>query len=355
MKLTIQKTSNPKPKYIEESKLGFGRLFTDHMFIMNYSQDKGWNDLTIKPFEDFKLSPACAVFHYAQEAFEGLKAYKRADNSIALFRPWDNIKRMNSTCDRICAPKIDEDVVLEALYELIRLDADWIPSSPGTSLYIRPTIIATDPFLGVHPSHEYIFYIILSPVGAYYANGLAPTKIYIETEYVRSTKGGTGFVKTGGNYAASLIASGKAEEKGCDQALWLDANERKYIEEVGSMNIFFKIGDELVTPKLTGSILPGITRDSVIALAKKFGIKVSERLISVDEIIKAHSDGMLKEVFGTGTAEVISPVGELMIGENTLVINDGKMGETTSLLYDTLTGIQNGTVKDDFGWTIKIL
>ncbi len=355
MKLNIQRTSKPKPKYKDESKLGFGRLFTDHMLTMYYSIEDGWYDLKIKPFEDFKLSPACAVFHYGQEAFEGMKAYKRPDKSIALFRPWDNIKRMNSTCERICAPKLPEDAVLEALYELIRLDADWIPSSPGTSLYIRPTIIATDPFLGVHPSHTYIFYIILSPVGAYYENGLAPTKIYIETEYVRSVKGGTGYVKTGGNYAASLVASARAEEKGCDQALWLDARERKYIEEVGSMNIFFKIGEEIVTPKLTGSILPGITRDSVIKLANKFGMKVSERLISVDELKDAHKNGMLKEVFGTGTAAVISPVGELMIDDDTLIINNGKMGETTSLMYDTLTGIQNGTVKDDFGWTIKVL
>ena len=355
MKLNIEKTEHPKQKYTDESKLSFGKLFTDHMLLMEYDAQNGWHNLRIKPFEDFKLSPACAVLHYGQAAFEGMKAYKRDDGSVGLFRPWDNIRRMNSTCERLCIPKLDEEVVLEALYELIRLEADWIPKSKGTSLYIRPTIIATDPVLGVHPSAHYYFYVILSPVGAYYANGLEPVKIYVEREYVRAVKGGTGYVKTAGNYAASLIAAKKAEEKGCEQVLWLDAQEKKYAEEVGSMNIFFKINGELITPMLNGSILPGITRDSVIQLGKKLGYKVTERRISMDEICDAYHNGTLEEVFGTGTAAVISPVGELVYGDETMIINEGKMGEAALKMYDTLTGIQYGTIKDEFGWTLKLL
>ena len=355
MKLSIMKTEHPKQKESDPKKLGFGKLFTDHMLLMKYNGKAGWHDTAIVPFEDFRLSPAAAVFHYAQAGFEGLKAYRRADGSIALFRPWDNMRRMNATAKRICAPEIPEEEVLEALYELIRTDAQWVPSAPGTSLYIRPTIIATDPFLGVHPSHEYYFFIILSPVGAYYSSGLAPCSIYVEKDYVRSVKGGTGYVKAAANYAASLIATDNAEANNCQQVLWLDAIEKKYVEEVGAMNIFFKIDGEIITPELVGSILPGITRDSIMQIARKKGYKVTERRITIDEVIQAAHSGKLEEVFGTGTAAVLSPVGELVYAGEKIIINHGEMGSASKLFYDTLTGIQYGTVIDEFGWTVTVL
>jgi branched-chain amino acid aminotransferase len=354
MDLQIVKSKALKPKYTDESALGFGKIFTDHMFTMRYDTDQGWHDLKIEPFADFSLSPAAMVFHYGQEAFEGLKAYKNEKGEVTLFRPWENVRRMNSTCRRLCMPELDEEKVLEALYELVRIDADWIPVSEGTSLYIRPTIIATDPYLGVRPSNTYIFYIILSPVGAYYSSGLKPVNIYVEKDYVRSAKGGTGSVKTGGNYAASLIASDKAKKNHCEQSLWLDAREREYVEEVGSMNILFKIDGKIVTPALEGSILPGITRDSVLKLAKKLGYTVEERKVGIHELIKAHEEGKLEEVFGSGTAAVISPVGGLVYDGKKYVINNNEMGPVARELYDTLTGIQNGLVPDPFDWMIKI-
>lgn len=354
MDLQIIKTKEPKQKYTDESALGFGRLFTDHMLTMHYSKDKGWHDLKIEPYANFSLSPAAMVFHYGQEAFEGLKAYRDLKGAVTLFRPWDNMKRMNDTCKRLCIPQFDGDKVLEALYELIRLEADWIPTSPGTSLYIRPTIIATDPFLGVRPSETYLFYIILSPVGAYYSSGLKPVNIYVEKDYIRSAKGGTGSVKTGGNYAASLIASDKAHENGCEQVLWLDAATRQYIEEVGSMNIFFKVNGEIITPALEGSILPGITRDSVIKLAKELGYTVKEQKVGIKELIQAHAEGKLEEVFGSGTAAVISPVGGLMYEDKKYVINNNEMGPAAQKLYDTLTGIQYGQLPDPFKWMVHV-
>jgi branched-chain amino acid aminotransferase len=353
MSIKITKATTLKAKPQDESKLSFGKLFTDHMFVCKY-ENGSWQDAEIVPYGKIELDPATNVLHYGQTIFEGLKAYKRKDGKICLFRPRDNFERMNKSADRICIPNIDVDKAVEGLIELIKLEADWIPQSPGTSLYIRPTIIATEPFLGVHASSSYLFYIILSPVGAYYANGLKPVSIYVEDEYVRASRGGTGYAKTAGNYAASLIGADKAKKYNCDQVLWLDAVERKYVEEVGAMNMFFVIGDTLVTPELSGSILPGITRNSVIQYARYKGIKVEERKIAIDEIYEAYKNGQLKEAFGSGTAAVISPVGMLKYKDTEMVINNGEMGEISSMMYDGITGIQNGVVEDVFGWITEV-
>ncbi len=355
MNLTVNKTKEKKQKPQDETKLGFGRIFTDHMLTIPFSTEKGWHDAQIRPYENFSLSPACMVLHYGQTIFEGMKAYRTEQNSINLFRPWDNISRLNSSAKRLCIPSIDEDFALKALCELLKIEQDWIPSSKGTSLYIRPTIIATDPYLGVRPGNEYLFYIILSPVGAYYASGLKPIDIYVEDEYVRAVVGGTGAVKTGGNYAASLVASDLAAKKGYSQVLWLDGVERKYVEEVGSMNIFFKIRGELYTSPLTGSVLPGITRDSVIRLAREtFGINVREERLEISDIFKESKSGGLEEVFGTGTAAVVSPVGGLNWEDKYITVADGNMGKLTLQLYDKLTGIQYGREKDEFGWIMTL-
>lgn len=353
MKLEIVRSKNLKPKPQDENKLGFGRIFTDHMFTMNYEEGKGWFDAKIRPFENFSLSPACSVLHYSQTIFEGMKAY-HTDKGTNLFRPWDNFKRMNVTAERMCMPTIDEEFVQECLEELLKIEKDWIPKKEGTSLYIRPTMMAIDPFLGVKAGSEYLFFIILSPVGAYYASGLKPVDIYVEDAYVRAVVGGTGFAKTGGNYAASLLAAEIAHDKGFAQVLWLDGKEKKYVEEVGSMNIFFKIRGELITSPLTGSILPGITRDSVIKLSESFGVKVREERLAIAEVFEENKTGGLEEVFGTGTAAVISPVGGMTWEDKSIVISGGNMGELTSRLYNTLTGMQYGKVEDSFGWTKTI-
>jgi len=353
LNITIQRNPNPKPKP-DQTKLGFGQYFTDHMFIMDYNPEKGWHDARIVPYGPLQIEPSTMVLHYGQAVFEGLKAYKTKEGKIVLFRPEMNMKRINISNDRLSIPPIDVDDAVEAVKALVRIDKDWIPTEPGTSLYIRPFIIATDPFLGVRPSNTYKFIIILSPSGAYYPSGINPVKILIETEYVRAVRGGTGFAKTPGNYAASLKAQEIAHEKGYVQVLWLDGVKREYIEEVGSMNVFFKIGDEVVTPALDGSILPGITRDSVIHILKHWGVKVSERKLSVHELFEAYEKGILAEAFGTGTAAVISPVGELNWDGKVIVINDGKIGELSQKLYDTITGIQNGTVKDEFNWVTEV-
>jgi branched-chain amino acid aminotransferase len=354
MQIKVKLAESLKQKPQDESKLGFGKLFTDHMLTVQYKAGIGWHNAEIRPYENFSLSPAALVFHYSQTIFEGLKAYRTPDG-IKLFRPWDNFKRMNVSARRLCIPEIDEKFALDALVQLLRIEQDWVPHSEGTSLYIRPTIIATDPFLGVKAGEEYIFYIILSPVGAYYTSGLEPVDIFVEDEYVRSVVGGTGFAKTGGNYAASLVAAELAHKMGYSQVLWLDGKERKYVEEVGSMNIFFKIRGELYTAPLEGTILPGITRDSVIRLAKEvFGVNVREEHLAIADIFEEHEKGGLEEVFGTGTAAVISPVGGMKWEDKTIRINGGKMGELTSQLYDKLIGIQYGREKDIFGWTMTI-
>ena len=351
--IKVQLTQNPKQKPADESKLGFGKIFTDHMFVMDYS-DGHWHDPRIVPYGPLDLTPACMCLHYSQEVFEGMKAYRGVDGKIRLFRPDQNFARLNSSNDRLSIPLIDEELAEKALEMLVDIDSDWVPHTDGASLYIRPFIIGTEDALGAHTSTEYKFIIIMSPSGSYYAGGLAPVKIYVETKYVRAVIGGTGYAKTGGNYAASLKAQDIAAEQGYSQVLWLDGVERKYIEEVGAMNVFFVLGDEIVTPMLRGSILPGITRKSVIEVLKHMGYKVSERLITVEELIEANAKGEFKEMFGTGTAAVISPVGELKCGDTIIPINNGEIGEISQMLYDKITGMQFGKIPDEFGWTVVV-
>ena len=352
--IKIELTKTPKQKPADQSKLGFGKIFTDHMYVMPYNREQGWHDPKIVPYQPISLEPSAMVFHYGQEMFEGLKAYKTEDGRVLLFRPNKNIERANNSNRRLCIPEIPEDDFLNALKTLVSVEKDWIPTQPGTSLYIRPFVIATDPFLGVRPSDTYLFIIILSPSGAYYESGLDPVKIWIEDDYVRAVRGGIGEAKTGGNYVASLAAQVKAHDEGYSQVLWLDGVERKYIEEVGAMNIFFVIDGEVVTPALQGSILSGITRKSSIELCKKWGLKVSEKRITIQEIADAYDAGKLNEVFGTGTAAVISPVGHLKWGDKVMLINDNKIGPISQRLYDTMTGMQYGKLPDEMGWIEKL-
>ncbi|MBO5223139.1 MAG: branched-chain amino acid aminotransferase [Clostridia bacterium] len=352
--ITITKTANPQPKPTDESKLGFGKIFTDHMFIMEYSAEKGWHDARIVPFGPIPTHPASTVFHYGAEIFEGMKAYRAVDGSIRLFRPMENVKRLNKSAERICLPLLDEEGALDAITKLVELEQDWIPHNEGTSLYIRPFIYGNDPHLGVHAVHNAVFVIICSPVGAYYASGLKPVKIAIENEDVRAVRGGTGYAKCGGNYAASMRAGQRAEEKGYAQVLWLDGVERKYIEEVGAMNVMFKIGGKIVTPMLSGSILPGITRKSCIELLKDWGYEVEERLFSVDELFEACEKGELEEAWGTGTAAVVSPIGHLFYNGKDYTVSNNEIGPLTQKLYDNLTGIQWGKIEENKGWSVKI-
>ena len=348
------KNENPKPIPRPEDPLVFGTIFTDHMFAMDYTEGKGWHDPRIEPYAPISLDPSAMVFHYGQEMFEGLKAYKTEDGRILMFRPDKNIERANNSNRRLMIPEIPADDFLQAMKELVRIDQAWIPTKEGTSLYIRPFVIATDPFLGVRPSHTYKFIIILSPVGAYYPEGLDPVKIWIEDEYVRAVRGGIGEAKTGGNYVASLAAQMKAHEEGYSQVLWLDGVERRYIEEVGAMNIFFKINGTVVTPQLNGSILPGVTRRTCVELCKSWGLPVEERKVSVEELEEAARTGALEEVWGSGTAGVISPVGHLRYEDEVFQIGDGGIGSLSQKLYDTVTGIQLGKVEDTFGWTVEV-
>jgi len=334
--------------------LVFGKEFTDHMFIMDYNTERGWYDARIVPFQDLKVSPASMVFHYGQSVFEGLKAFRTKENKVQLFRPKRNINRLNLSNQRLVIPSIDEDLALEALRKLVEVDKEWVPDLDGTALYIRPFVISTEPFLGVAPSESYQFIIIMSPVGSYYKEGIKPVKIAVENEYVRAVKGGTGEAKTGGNYASSLKAQKVVEKEGYSQVLWLDGIERKYIEEVGSMNVFFKINGEVVTPMLNGSILPGVTRDSVIHLLKQWGFTVSERKISIEELYEAYKDGTLEEAFGTGTAAVISPIGELFWNGHHMLINQGVTGDLSKKVYDTIADIQYGRLEDPFHWTMNV-
>jgi branched-chain amino acid aminotransferase len=350
--IRIERTTHPKPKP-DPNNLGFGQKFTDHMFIMDYTAGKGWHDPRIVPYAPLSLDPSTMVFHYGQAVFEGLKAYKTKDGRILLFRPTQNMERINMSNDRVCIPPVDVNFAVEAIKTLVKVDQDWIPGAEGTSLYIRPFIIATDPYLGVRPANTYKFLIILSPVGAYYPEGINPVKIYVESNYVRAVKGGTGTAKTPGNYAASLKAQVEANEKGYTQVLWLDGVEKKYVEEVGTMNVFFKVNGEIITPALEGSLLAGITRDSTIQLIQSWGLKVTEHRISIQELYDAHAQGALEEAFGTGTAAVISPIGELNWNGNKIIINGGMTGEISAKIYNVLTGIQNGELEDPFGWTVE--
>lgn len=351
--IDIQTTTKKKQKPLQH-ELGFGIHFTDHMFIMDYSEGKGWHDPRIVPYQPIVLDPAAKVFHYGQTIFEGLKAFKTEEDKVLLFRPERNIQRLNRSNERLGVPHIDEDLALEALKKVIAVDQDWIPTEPGTSLYIRPFVIATQPALGVDASTHYQFIIIMSPVGNYYAEGVNPVKIFVENEYVRAVKGGIGEAKTAGNYAASLKAQEIAKEKGYSQVLWLDGVHRKYIEEVGSMNVFFKINGTVHTPKLNGSILDGITRSSIIQLLRHWDIPVEESTISIEDLYNDAKSGALEEAFGTGTAAVISPIGELNWRDEKLTIADGTTGEISGKLYDTLTGIQRGTKPDPFGWMVEV-
>ena len=350
MELEILPLTTPKARPADESQLGFGKLFTDRMLVMEYAAGKGWHSARIQPYGPFALDPACAVLHYAQEIFEGLKAFRRSDGRIALFRAMDNVRRFNRSAARMCMPEVDECFFHDAIRQLVRLEADWVPHSPGTALYIRPTMIATDPYLGVKPSDTYLCYVILSPVGAYYKGGFSPVKIWISDEYVRAALGGTGEAKTGGNYAASLKASMEAAARGFDQVLWLDAEERRYVEEVGSMNMCFVIDGKVVTSPLRGTILDGVTRRSILTLVRDLGMEVEERALSVDEIFATIAAGRMTEAFGTGTAAVVSPVGQFTYRDRTATLGDGRVGTFTLKLYDTLTGIQYGRIPDRHGW-----
>ena len=352
-KYPVTRTANPKEKY-DESNLGFGKKFTDHMFVMNYTQGQGWHDGRIVPYGPFELDPSCMVFHYAQEIFEGMKAYRTADGSVQLFRPIENARRINNSAERMCIPAIPEEDFVDAVKELVAVEEDWVPHSPGTSLYIRPFIIATDAALGVHASKTYIFCIICSPSGSYYAAGINPVKIYVENDDVRAVRGGTGYTKCGGNYAGSIRAAEKAEQSGYSQVLWLDGVERKYIEEVGAMNVMFKIGGKVVTPALNGTVLPGITRKSCIELIRSWGIEVEERLLSAEELFDAAEKGLLEEAWGTGTAAVVSPIGEMKWNDRVVTVNGGEIGQLTQKLYDELTGIQWGRIEDTRGWIVNI-
>lgn len=353
--IEIKRRETLLPKPTDESQLGFGKLFTDYMLKMDYEEGKGWNNTRIEPYGPLEIDPANTSLHYGQLIFEGMKAYRTADGGVALFRPKDNIQRLNKSAARFCMPEMDVDKTVEALAELIRLEKDWIPKGEGTSLYVRPFTISVDNFLGVRPADKYLFMVILSPVGSYYKGGLAPVGIYVEDEYVRAAaRGGTGFAKCAGNYAASLIAQRKAQEEGFTQVLWLDSDEGRYIEEIGTSNAFFVIDGEVITPALGGSILPGITRDSAIQLLKHWDIPVTERRLTIDEVIQAHGAGKLDEVFATGTAAVVSPVGELSFQEKLYEINNGEIGKIAQRLYDGITGIQTGTVEDPFGWHYRL-
>ncbi|MDD2647812.1 MAG: branched-chain amino acid aminotransferase [Eubacteriales bacterium] len=356
MEIKVALRQERKEKPSDESKLGFGKVFTDHMFLMSYDRENGWHDAKIVPYGPFAMEPSSMVFHYSQSVFEGMKAYRREDGGIQLFRPRDNFKRMNVSNQRLCIPQLNEEDCLQGLIELLKIDKDWVPSAPNTSLYIRPTIIATDAALGVNASNSYLFFIILSPSGSYYASGLKPVSIYVEDKYVRAVRGGVGFTKTGGNYASSILAGDEAHKRNFSQVLWLDGVEQRYVEEVGSMNMFFVFGKKLVTPALNGSILPGITRDSVIKLAKKMGYEVEEKRIDIEEIRAGAKDGTLTEAFGSGTAAVVSPVGRLRIHDEDYVIgkDEETIGELTQKLYDTLTGIQYGRLSDDMNWIVKV-
>jgi branched-chain amino acid aminotransferase len=351
IRITRATVRKAKPR---DSELTFGTVFTDHMFVMDFQEEKGWYDPRVEPYGPLSMDPAAAVLHYAQAVFDGLKAFRGRDGRVRLFRPQKHVERLIQSSQRLCIPPLDPDLALKSLVTLVGMEQDWVPSMVGTSLYVRPTIIASEPFLGVRPAKSYIYYVILSPVGAYYPEGINPVKILVVDKYVRAVEGGVGGAKTGVNYAASLYAAEEAKHAGFTQVLWLDGRERKYIDEVGTMNIMLKIGDEVVTPPLSGTILAGVTRDSALTLMRDWGLRVSERPVTIDEVAAAARKGTLEEVWGTGTAAVISPVGELAYKGERLVINEGRIGTVTQRLYDAIVGIQYGTAPDTRGWTVPV-
>ncbi|HEY2133855.1 MAG TPA: branched-chain amino acid aminotransferase [Acetobacteraceae bacterium] len=350
----VTRTTHPKTRPADDA-LRFGEVFTDHMFMMEYDEGQGWHDPRIVPYGPLTMDPACCVLHYAQAVFDGLKAFRGTDGEVRIFRADRHATRLNRSCDLLCIPQLDAKLVEDSIRALIEVDQDWVPSKRGTALYIRPTVIATETFLGVHPSHKYLYYVILCPVGAYYKEGLNPVKILVTDEHVRAVPGGLGAAKTAGNYAASLYAAREAERKGYTQVLWLDGRQREFLDEVGTMNIMLRIGDTVVTPPLsTGTILDGVTRNSVLTLLRDWGLPVEERAISIHEVEKAHAEGRLAEMWGTGTAAVISPVGELGYRDNRMVINGGQIGGLTQRLYDAITAIQYGTTNDPHNWITKV-
>ena len=352
IRITKAAQRKQKPK---DGELGFGQIFTDHMFLANFQEEKGWYDWRVEPYGAIPLDPAAAVLHYAQAIFDGAKAFRGVDGKIRLFRPAKHVERMNLSARRLCIPPLDPEMALQSIRTLVDLERDWVPRTVGTSLYVRPTIVATEPFLGVRPAKQYLYFVILSPVGAYYPEGMAPVKIRVEEKYVRAVEGGTGGAKTAGNYAASLLPGEEAKHQGYTQVLYLDGVHRKFLDEVGTMNIMVKIGDEVVTPPLSaGTILPGVTRDSVLTLLKDWGVPVSERQISIDEVAAAHRQGTLHEVFGTGTAAVISPVGELAYKGEKMTIGGGRIGPLTQRLYDAIVGVQYGQAPDSHNWTVLV-
>jgi len=352
--IKITKTTAPKAKPADETKLGFGKIPSDHMFLMDYSVEQGWHDARIVPYAPFMLDPACVIFHYAQELFEGLKAYRTADNKIQLFRPECNGQRMIDSSERMCIPPVPVEDFVQAVKALVEVDKDWVPHSDGTSYYIRPFVFATDVGMGVHASHNYTFCIIGFPSGAYYAEGINPVRIYVEDEFIRAAPGLTGFTKCGGNYAGSLLAGELAARKGFAQVLWLDGVEKKYVEEVGAMNIMFKISGKIYTAACEGTVLPGVTRRSIIELLRDWGYEVIEGKLAIDAVMQAGKDGTLEEVFGTGTAAVVSPVKELVWKDDSVTISGGQIGELTQKLYDQLTGIQWGKIEDTKGWITPV-
>ncbi len=354
IEIAIEKTDNPKPLPSDES-FGFGKYFTDHMFITEYSKLLGWHAPRIVPYQNLRLDPGAAVLHYGQAIFEGMKAFRGTDGKIRLFRPEMNWKRMKESAERLCLEFVDLPVFIESLLRLVRTDVHWVPSKAGTALYLRPTLIGSEAFLGVRAAENLMYYVIASPVGGYYgSNAIEPVKIWVERKYSRAAPGGMGAAKAGGNYAASLKAASEAKKRGFAQVLWLDASKKEYVEEVGTMNVFFKIGDTVITPPLGGTILPGITRDSVIQLLRESKTPIEERPISLSEILEAHKTGDLKEVFGTGTAASISPVGAFGVNDELISINGGKVGTLSSELYQTLTDIQYGRRPDPLGWTMEV-
>ncbi|MBP3493943.1 MAG: branched-chain amino acid aminotransferase [Oscillospiraceae bacterium] len=354
LNIRIEKTACPKAKPADESKLGFAKIFTDHMFVMDYAEGKGWHDARVVPYAPFALDPATAVLHYAQELFEGMKAYRTAEGKIQLFRPECNAQRFVDGCERMGIPPVPVEDFIDAVKALVKVDEEWVPHMDGTSLYIRPFVIATDVGLGVHASKNYIFCVIAAPSGAYYAEGINPVKIYVEDEYIRAAPGLTGAVKCGGNYAASIKAGELAEKKGYSQVLWLDGVEKKYVEEVGAMNIMFKIDGKIYTAACNGTVLPGVTRRSIIELCRDWGYEVIEGKLAIADIMQAGREGKLEEVWGTGTAAVVSPVKELTWKDESVQISGGKIGELTQKLYDTLTGIQWGKLPDTKGWIVAV-
>ena len=350
----VTRTAQPKPRVADDT-LRFGEVFTDHMFKMEYDEARGWHNGRIVPYAPLTMDPACCVLHYAQAVFDGLKAFRGTDGEVRIFRGADHAARLNRSCELLCMPPLDPALVEESFRALVAVDADWAPSKRGTALYIRPTVIATDTFLGVHPSHTYLYYVIISPVGAYYKEGLNPVRILVADQHVRAVPGGLGAAKAAANYAASLYAGRDATQRGYSQVLWLDGQKREFLDEVGSMNIMLRIGDTVVTPPLSsGTILDGITRRSALQLLRDWGIAVEERPVSIHELQAAHAAGTLTEMWGTGTAVVISPVGELGYRDTSLVINGGATGELTRRLYDAITAIQYGGTNDRHGWMARV-